>query len=70
MKKTFPSKGKSFSFFAVNWAEMEIHSAGALLQNRHFYLCREKKSLYRLSILFSYRKDLFLRRILPVSCST
>ena len=48
---------------------MEIHSAGVFSKMVIFVYAGKKKSLYRLLILFSYRKDLFLRRILPVSCS-
>lgn len=69
MAKDFLVKRKVFCIFAVIWAGMEIHSTGVFSKMVIFVYAGKKKSLYRLLILFSCRKDLFLRRILPVSCS-
>ena len=69
MKKTSPSKGKSFSFLLSFGQKWKFTAPGHSHKMVIFVYADKKKSLYRLLILFSYQKDLFLRRILPVSCS-
>ena len=68
-EKDFPLTGKSFSFLLSFGQKWKFTAPGHSHKMVIFVYADKKKSLYRLLILFSYQKDLFLRRILPVSCS-
>lgn len=68
MKKTSPSKGKSFSFLLSFGQKWKFTAPGCPHTMVIFVYADKKEPLQALNP-FSCRKDLFLRRILPVSCS-
>lgn len=68
MKKTFPSKGKSFSFLLSFGQKWKFTAPGHSHKMVIFVYADKKEPLQALNP-FQLPKDLFLRRILPVSCS-
>ena len=68
MKKTFPSKESLFHFCCHLGRNGNSLRQGVLTQWSFLSMQTKKEPLQALNP-FSYQKDLFLRRILPVSCS-